>query len=49
MTEWYRLPPKTALGLVLVISRSSMVVKITAGKFVQISITTFGIVSIDKI
>ncbi|XP_050481106.1 odorant receptor 4-like [Bombus huntii] len=44
MTEWYRLPHKTALGLVLVISRSSMVVKITAGKFVQISITTFGVV-----
>ncbi|XP_003484576.1 odorant receptor 4-like [Bombus impatiens] len=44
MTEWYRLPPKTALGLVLVISRSSMVVKITAGKFVQISIATFGAV-----
>ena len=49
MTEWYRLPPKTALGLVLVISRSSMVVKITAGKFVQISIATFGAVSIDEI
>ncbi|XP_076676206.1 odorant receptor 26 [Andrena cerasifolii] len=42
MTEWYRLPRETILGLVLVISRSSIVTKITAGKLVQISITTFG-------
>ncbi|KAF3424635.1 hypothetical protein E2986_11714 [Frieseomelitta varia] len=42
MTEWYRLPHKTSLGLVMIISRSNMVVKITAGKFIQISIATFG-------
>ncbi|XP_026668784.1 odorant receptor 4-like isoform X2 [Ceratina calcarata] len=42
MTEWYRLPPKVAIGLVLIISRSSAVTKITAGKLVQISIATFG-------
>lgn len=47
MTEWYQLPHKTALGLVLIISRSSMVIKITAGKFIQISIATFAAVSID--
>ncbi|KOC58744.1 hypothetical protein WH47_10407, partial [Habropoda laboriosa] len=34
MTEWYRLSQKTALGFVMIISRSSMVIKITAGKFV---------------
>ncbi|XP_076235774.1 odorant receptor 4-like [Calliopsis andreniformis] len=41
MTEWYRLPYKTAAGLILVISRSSTVTKITAGKLVNISIATF--------
>ena len=45
MTEWYRLPHKISLGLVMIISRSNMVVKITAGKFIQISIATFGTVS----
>ncbi|XP_076177143.1 odorant receptor 26 [Ptiloglossa arizonensis] len=42
MTDWYRLPHKTAAGLILVISRSSLVTKITAGKLVNISIATFG-------
>ncbi|XP_011148357.1 odorant receptor 4 [Harpegnathos saltator] len=42
MTEWYRLPHKTALGLILIISRSSMVIKLTAGKLVHLSIATFG-------
>ncbi|XP_011880185.1 PREDICTED: odorant receptor 4-like [Vollenhovia emeryi] len=41
MTDWYRLPRKTALGLILVIARSSAVIKITAGKLVQLSIVTF--------
>ncbi|XP_014484209.1 PREDICTED: uncharacterized protein LOC106749352 [Dinoponera quadriceps] len=41
MTDWYRLPHKTALGLVLIISRSSAVIKITAGKLIQLSIATF--------
>ena len=48
MTEWYRLPHKISLGLVMIISRSNLVVKITAGKFIQISIATFGAVSIRK-
>lgn len=48
MTEWYRLPRKVSLGLVMIISRSNMVVKITAGKFIEISIATFGTVSIRK-
>ncbi|CAK9804336.1 Odorant receptor 4 [Anthophora quadrimaculata] len=42
MTEWYRLPTRTALDLVMIISRSSVVIKITAGKFIDISIATFG-------
>ncbi|XP_011684389.1 PREDICTED: odorant receptor 82a-like [Wasmannia auropunctata] len=41
-TNWYRLPHKTALGMVLIISRSSVVIKITAGKLVQLSLITFG-------
>ncbi|KAL6259099.1 hypothetical protein P5V15_009021 [Pogonomyrmex californicus] len=42
MTNWYRLPYKTARGLILIISRSSMVIKLTAGKLVHLSIATFG-------
>jgi len=36
-TNWYHLPHKTALGLVLIISRS----------LIQLSLMTFGDVSID--
>ncbi|XP_076376077.1 odorant receptor 26 isoform X2 [Megalopta genalis] len=42
MTQWYRLPYKTAAGLILLISRSGMVTSITAGKLLPISIATFG-------
>ncbi|XP_072747238.1 odorant receptor 82a-like isoform X2 [Anoplolepis gracilipes] len=42
MTNWYDLPHKTALGLVLIIAQSSNVIKITAGKLFQLSIATFG-------
>lgn len=45
MTNWYKLPHKTALGLILIIARSSNVIKITAGKLFQLSIATFGDVS----
>lgn len=45
MTDWYQLPRKTVLGLILVILRSSAVVKITAGKIFHMSIPTFGDVS----
>lgn len=49
MTNWYHLPHKTALGLILIILRSSIVIKITAGKIFHMSIATFGVVSILKI
>ncbi|XP_018046461.1 PREDICTED: odorant receptor 4-like [Atta colombica] len=42
MTNWYHLPYKTARGLILIISRSSSVIKLTAGKLVHLSIATFG-------
>ncbi|XP_018344140.1 PREDICTED: uncharacterized protein LOC108749717 isoform X1 [Trachymyrmex septentrionalis] len=46
MTDWYHLPHKTAMSLILIISRSSVVIKITAGKMVQLSLVTFSDVSI---
>ncbi|XP_077269893.1 odorant receptor 43a-like [Temnothorax americanus] len=42
MTNWYKLPHKTALGLILIIMQSNHVIKITAGKLVLLSIATFG-------
>lgn len=42
MTKWYCLPHKTAHDLILIISRSSSVTKLTAGKLVQLSIRTYG-------
>lgn len=45
MTNWYNLHRKTALGLVLIIARSSNVMKFTAGKLFHLSIATFGDVS----
>ncbi|XP_072746738.1 odorant receptor 4-like [Anoplolepis gracilipes] len=40
--DWYRIPHKTARGLVLVIAVSSVPVKITAGKFMDLSLNSFG-------
>jgi len=48
MTNWYLLPGKTAQGLILIILRSNAVLKITAGKIVQLSFSTFGDVSKQK-
>ncbi|XP_020295558.1 odorant receptor 82a-like [Pseudomyrmex gracilis] len=45
MTDWYLLPHKTVLGLILIISRSSVMIKLTAGKMVHLSIASFGAVS----
>ncbi|XP_011684721.1 PREDICTED: uncharacterized protein LOC105448055 [Wasmannia auropunctata] len=42
MTNWYNLHHKTALGLILIIARSSNVIKITAGKIFHLSIATYG-------
>ncbi|XP_024869589.1 uncharacterized protein LOC112453212 [Temnothorax curvispinosus] len=42
MIDWYELPHETALGLILVIARSSNVIKMTAGKLFHLSIATFG-------
>jgi len=45
MTNWYYLPHKTILSLMLIILRSRIVIKITAGKIFHMSIETFGVVS----
>ncbi|XP_011058412.1 PREDICTED: odorant receptor 22c-like [Acromyrmex echinatior] len=42
MTDWYNLHHKTARDLILIIARSSNVIKITAGKLFHLSIATFG-------
>ncbi|XP_076235775.1 uncharacterized protein LOC143180128 [Calliopsis andreniformis] len=42
MSNWYYLPEKTILDLILIINRSSVVIKITAGKLIQMSVFTFG-------
>ncbi|XP_048266329.1 uncharacterized protein LOC110120240 isoform X2 [Bombus terrestris] len=42
MTNWYYLPGKTILDLIMVIARSNVVVQITAGKLVHMSVYTFG-------
>ncbi|XP_011880168.1 PREDICTED: odorant receptor 82a-like isoform X2 [Vollenhovia emeryi] len=42
MTNWYLLRGKTAQGLILIILRSNAGVKLTAGKIVQLSFSTFG-------
>ena len=49
MTNWYHLPYKNALDLIMVIGRSSVVTKIKAGKLIHMSIYTFGDVSISAI
>ncbi|CAL7936651.1 unnamed protein product [Xylocopa violacea] len=41
-TNWYDLPDKMILDLVLIIVRSNLMVEITAGKIVHLSIRVFG-------
>ncbi|KAK9299142.1 hypothetical protein QLX08_007759 [Tetragonisca angustula] len=42
MIDWYRLPTKTTQGLVLIIAMSNTPMKISAGKIIYISLSTFG-------
>ncbi|XP_050479433.1 odorant receptor 4-like [Bombus huntii] len=42
MTNWYQLPDKNILSIIMIISRSHMEVKITAGKIITMSVYTFG-------
>lgn len=45
--DWYRIPHKTAHGLILIIAVSSVPIKITAGKFMDLSLYSFGAVSVS--
>lgn len=45
MIDWYRLPDKRALGLTLVMAMSNATVKLTAGKFMDLSLASFCSVS----
>ncbi|XP_012246636.1 uncharacterized protein LOC100748942 [Bombus impatiens] len=42
LTNWYYLPNKEIRNLILIIVRSTMVVQLTAGKMIQMTISTFG-------
>lgn len=44
--DWHRLPHRTARSLVLLIAVSTVPVKITAGKFMDLSLNSFGAVSV---
>ncbi|PBC25209.1 Putative odorant receptor 83a [Apis cerana cerana] len=42
MTNWYQLHDKDILNLIMIIARSSVEYKMTAGKIMDMSVTTFG-------
>ncbi|XP_015179324.1 PREDICTED: odorant receptor 22c-like [Polistes dominula] len=42
MIDWYRIQGKKSLALLLIIAMSSSSIKLTAGKFVELSISSFG-------
>lgn len=42
MTNWYRLHDKDILNLIMIIARSSVEYKMTAGKIMDMSVITFG-------
>lgn len=41
MADWHHLPDQDIINLIMIISRSSMEVKITAGKIIDMSVLTF--------
>lgn len=45
MIDWHRLSGKKGLALVLMIAMSNTSVKLTAGNFFELSLSTFGDVS----
>lgn len=45
MIDWYRLPERKGLALVLMIAMSNSSVKFTAGNLFELSLSTFGDVS----
>ena len=45
MIDWYRLPQKKALGLILIFAVANSSTKLTAGKIVELSLASFCSVS----
>lgn len=45
MIDWHRLSGKRSVALVLMIAMSNMSIKLTAGNFFELSLSTFGDVS----
>ncbi|XP_071641218.1 odorant receptor 4-like isoform X4 [Temnothorax longispinosus] len=41
MIDWYRIPNKGALGLTLIMAMSNATIKLTAGKFMDLSLASF--------
>ena len=48
MIDWYYLPSRGALGLTLVMAMSNDTIKLTAGKFMDLSLASFCSVSTDN-
>jgi len=44
MIDWYQLPAKSVRSLILMIAMSSQPMKISAGRMIDLSLTTFGTV-----
>nr|UEN71192.1 olfactory receptor 9 [Gregopimpla kuwanae] len=42
MIDWYKLPGRTGLSLIMIISMGNYPRKLTAGRMIELSITTFG-------
>lgn len=47
MIDWYRLPWKDVRGLVLILAMSNSPNNLTAGYLIELSLTSFGDVSIE--
>lgn len=45
MIDWYRIPNKGAIDLILMMAMSNATIKLTAGKFMDLSLTSFCSVS----
>lgn len=46
--NWYRLPGKTSLTIIMVIAMANIPRRMTAGRMIELSMSSFGAVSIQK-
>lgn len=47
MIDWHRLPERKALAVILMIAMSNSSIKLTAGNIIDLSLSSFGDVSIN--